>query len=48
MICGIKIKYLFWIHIALHLHPIVMHEDVRLCGRSSGSFYHIWQQLPDF
>lgn len=41
-------KYLFWSNIAQLLDPIIVHEDVGLCGSSRGALHHIWQQLPNF
>lgn len=38
---------LLWGDVALFLHPVVVHEDVRLRGGSRGAVHHVWQQLPD-
>lgn len=39
--------HLLWSHVALYFHPVVVHKDVSLCGRTSGVLHHVWQQLPN-
>lgn len=40
-------KYLFWRYVALYFHPIVVHKDISLCGRTSGALHLIGQQFPN-
>lgn len=40
-------QHLLWSDVALYFDPVVVHKDVSLCGRTSGTFHHVWQQVPN-